>query len=86
MATSGYCSTPLANQLQAKDIQLTARHRRNMKANTQAEKKLLKKRSLVETVIGKIKNFFGAKLPRFRSPRAAFSAIYAGFLAVNLGC
>jgi hypothetical protein len=54
-----------------------------MKANTQAEKKLLKKRSL-EIVIGKFKNFFGAKLSRFRSPRTAFSAICVGVLAVNL--
>jgi hypothetical protein len=48
-------------------------------------KEVLKKRSLVETAIGKFKNFLGAKLSRFRSPRAAFSAICAGVLSVNLG-
>jgi hypothetical protein len=82
----GYCPTPLVNRLQIKGIQLIARHRRNMKVNTPTEKKLLKKRSVVETVIGKFKNFFGTKLSRFRSPKAAFSAICAGVLAVNLGC
>jgi IS5 family transposase len=82
----GYCSEPLANHLQTKGIRLIARHRKNMIPNTHEEKKLLQKRSLVETVIGKFKNFFGAKLSRFRSPQAAFSAICAGVLAVNLGC
>jgi hypothetical protein len=42
-----------------------------MRPNTAEEKKLLRKRSLVETVIGKFKNFFGSKLSRFRSPQAA---------------
>ncbi|MDR1891298.1 MAG: transposase [Puniceicoccales bacterium] len=42
-----------------------------------------KERSIIETVIGKFKNFFGATLSRFRSPRAAFSAICIGILAVN---
>jgi hypothetical protein len=54
--------------------------------NTSEEKKLLKKRSIVETVIGKFKNFFGKTFFRFRSPQAALSAICAGVLAVNLGC
>jgi hypothetical protein len=56
-----------------------------MSSNIQEEKELLKKRSIVETVIGKFKNFFGATLSRFRSPQAAFSAICTGILAVNLG-
>ncbi|MDR1437850.1 MAG: hypothetical protein LBI69_02200 [Puniceicoccales bacterium] len=51
--------TPLANLPRVKGIQLIVRHRENMKANIQAEKKLLKKRSLVGTVIAKFKNFFG---------------------------
>ncbi|MDR1890762.1 MAG: transposase, partial [Puniceicoccales bacterium] len=55
----------------------------NMTPNSEEEKRLLKKRSIVETVIGKFKNFFGATLSRFRSPQAAFSAICAGVLAVN---
>ena len=49
----GYCSVPLANQLSRKQIKLIARHRKNMRPNTSEEKALLKKRSLVETVIGK---------------------------------
>jgi hypothetical protein len=57
-----------------------------MEPNSDEEKELLRKRPLVETVIGKIRNFFGPKLSRFRSPQAAFSAIYSGVLAVNLEC
>jgi IS5 family transposase len=86
MGDKGYCSEPLAKQLIRRKIRLISRHRGNMRSNTPEEKKLLQKRSLVETVIGKFKNFFGAKLSRFRSPQAAFSAICAGVLAVNLGC
>jgi hypothetical protein len=56
-----------------------------MFSNMPEEKELLKKRSIVETVTGKFKNFFGATPFRFRSPQAAFSAICTGILAVNLG-
>jgi hypothetical protein len=55
-----------------------------MQPNTDEEKRLPKNRSIVETVIGKFKDFFGATLSRFRSPQAAFSAICAGILVVNL--
>jgi hypothetical protein len=58
----GYCSTPLANRLQTNGIRLIARHRKNMAPNTREERKLLRNRPLVETVIGKFKNFFGSKL------------------------
>jgi hypothetical protein len=47
---------------------------------------ILKKPSLDETAIGKFENFFFAKLLCFRLPKAAFLAICAGVLAVNLGC
>jgi hypothetical protein len=82
----GYCSIPLAKRLLAKGIRLVARHRKNMEPNSDEEKELLRKRPLVEPVIGKIRNFFGPKLSRFRSPQTAFLAICAGVLAVNLGC
>lgn len=82
----GYCSAPLAKLLQNKGLRLVARHRRNMKPNTREEKELLRKRPIVETVIGKFKNFFGNTLSRFRSPQAAFSAICAAIVTVNLGC
>jgi hypothetical protein len=54
-----------------------------MTPNTEEEKRLLKKLSLVETVIGKFKDFFGTTLSPFRSPKSAFSAICAAVLAVN---
>jgi hypothetical protein len=82
----GYCSIPLAKRLLAKGIRLVARHRKNMEPNSAEEKELLRKRPLVKTVIGKIRNFFCQKLSRFRSPQAAFSAICAGVPSVNLGC
>jgi IS5 family transposase len=46
----GYCSAPLANQLKRRGIRLIARHRSNMRPNTPEEKKLLRKRSIGETV------------------------------------
>jgi hypothetical protein len=80
----GYCSEPLQKRLRLKGLRFIARHRKSMRPNTNEEKKLLKNRSIVETVIGKFKNFFGATLSRFRSPQTAFSAICTGILAVNL--
>jgi IS5 family transposase len=79
----GYCSEPLAKRLSSRGLRLVARRKQNMTPNSEEEKRLLKKRSIIETVIGKFKNFFGATLSRFRSPQAAFSAICAGVLAVN---
>jgi hypothetical protein len=79
----GYCPEPLAKRLSSQGLRLIARRKQNMTPNSEEEKRLSKKRSIVETVIGKFKNFFGATLSRFRSPQAAFSAICAGVLAVN---
>jgi IS5 family transposase len=79
----GYCSEPLARRLSSQGLRLIARRKQNMTPNSEEEKRLLKKRSIFETVIGKFKNFFGAPLSRFRYPKAAFSAICAGVLATN---
>jgi hypothetical protein len=46
------------------------------------KKKFTQKRSIVETLIGKFKNRFGATLSRFRPPHAALSAICARILAL----
>ncbi|MDR0693282.1 MAG: transposase [Puniceicoccales bacterium] len=43
-----------------------------------------RKRSIIETMIGRFKNFFGENLSRFRSSQSAYSAICAAIIAVNL--
>jgi hypothetical protein len=43
-----------------------------------------KNRSIAEAVIGKFEDIFEMTLSQLRSPQAAFSAICAGILAVNL--
>jgi hypothetical protein len=73
----------LKQRLISQGLRLIARCKQNIIPNSEEEKRTIKKWSIIETVIGKFTNFFGATLSRFRSPQAAFSAIYAGILAVN---
>jgi hypothetical protein len=68
----GYCSEPLAKRLSSGGLRLIARRKQNMTPNSEEEKRLLRKRSIIKTVIGKFKNLSGATLSRFRSPQAAF--------------
>ncbi|MDR1232822.1 MAG: IS982 family transposase [Puniceicoccales bacterium] len=82
---SGYVPTALRDSLAKKGIRLIAKHRQNMAPNSREEKRFLKKRSIVETMIGKFKSFFGETLSRFRSPQSAYSAICAAIIAFNLG-
>lgn len=81
----GYCSEPKRLTLAKKGIKLLYKTRKNMKNPnySQYELQLLKRRSLVETVIGKIKYFFGYSLAKFRSVSGAFANLYAAILAVN---
>ncbi|MDR2603124.1 MAG: transposase [Puniceicoccales bacterium] len=80
----GYVSTTLRDSLAKKGIGSVAKHRQNMVSNSREEKKFLKKRSIVETMIGKFKNFFGETLSRFLSPQSAYSAIYTAIIPSNL--
>ncbi|MDR1590466.1 MAG: IS982 family transposase [Puniceicoccales bacterium] len=77
-------SKPLKKQLQEQGLRLVARHRKNMTPNTPIEKKLLRKRSLIETAIGKFKALFGFTLSKFRSQISAFASISLAILAFNI--
>jgi hypothetical protein len=81
---SGYVSTTLRDSLAKKNIGFIAKHRQNMVLNSREEKRFLKKRPIIETMIGKFKNFFGETLSRFRSSQSAYSAICAAIIAFNL--
>jgi hypothetical protein len=48
------------------------------------EKKLLRKRSPIETAIGKFKALFGFTLAQFRSQISAFASISSAILAFNI--
>jgi hypothetical protein len=52
--------------------------------NTPIEKKLLRKRSLTETAIGKFKALFGFTLSQFRPKISAFTSISFAILAFNI--
>jgi hypothetical protein len=78
-------SPTLRDSLAKNGIWSIAKHRQNMALNSQEEKRFLKKRSIVESMIGRFKSFFGETLSRFRSPQSAYSAIYAAIIACNLG-
>jgi hypothetical protein len=80
----GYCSKPLKKQLQEQGLRLVARHKKNMTPNTPMEKKLLRKRSLIETAIGKFKALFGFTLSNFRSQFSAFASISLAIFAFNI--
>jgi hypothetical protein len=80
---SGYVSVILKDSLAKNGIRLIAKHRQNMVPNSQEEKRSLKKRSIIETMIGRFKNFFDETLSRFRSSQSAYSAICAAVIAFN---
>jgi hypothetical protein len=81
---SGHVSITLRDSLAKKGIRLIAKHRQNMAPNSREEKRFLKKRSIIETMIGKFKNFFGETFSRFRFVQSAYSAICAAIIAFNL--
>jgi hypothetical protein len=62
---------PLQDSLAKKVYGPIAKHRQNM-APIPGEKRFLKKRSIIETMIGKFENFFGETFSRFLSPQSAF--------------
>jgi hypothetical protein len=80
----GYCSKPLKKQLPKQGLRLVARHKKNMTPNTPIEKKLLRKRSSIETAIGKFKALFGFTLSQFRSQISAFASISLAIFAFNM--
>jgi transposase len=83
----GYCSRRLKTRFAEAGLRFIAHTRKNMKdENTPEEKQLLRRRNLVERVIGKLKRHIGDSFSRFRAWGAVQATIAIGILAVNLGC
>jgi hypothetical protein len=61
----GYCSESLAKRLSFQGFRPMARRRQNVSANSEEEKMLVKKRSIVQTVIGKVEKYSVSPYPAF---------------------
>jgi len=82
----GYISQPLFDQLmQLFNVQLITRLRRNMKNRLMpiADKILLRKRAIIETVIDQLKNISQIEHSRHRSPMNYFVNVLAGLIAYS---
>jgi hypothetical protein len=78
---SGYVSATLKDSLAKNGIRLIGKHRQNMAPNSQEEKRSLKKRSIIGTMIGRFKSFLDETLSRFHSSQSPYSAIGAPVIA-----
>jgi hypothetical protein len=79
----GYISQPLFEQLYAEGVQLITRLKTNMKERLVPlfDKLLLRKRSIVETVLDQLKNISQIEHTRHRSPFNFFVNLLAGLVA-----
>lgn len=82
----GYIGKRLAEDLLRRGLALLTRVRQNMKSKplSFSDKMLLNARSMVETIIGHIKEFSSLNLPRHRSPLNAFVHILAALVAYQI--
>lgn len=79
----GYLSKPLFNQLWQQDVQLITNFRKNMKNRLMpmADKLLLRKRAIIETIIDQLKNISQIEHTRHRSPTNCFFYVISGLIA-----
>lgn len=79
----GYISQPLFEQLYAEGVQLITRLKKNMKERLVPffDKLLLRKRSIIETVIDQLKNISQIEHTRHRSPFNFFVNLLSGLVA-----
>jgi len=79
----GYISQKLFDKLYARGVKLITNVRKNMKGKLMAieEKLLLRKRSLIETVIDQLKNVCQIQHTRHRSPVNFVAHLIAGLIA-----
>lgn len=80
----GYISQPLANKLaKDKDIIFITRHKKNMKSKISEviDKRLLKRRALVETVFDELKNLCQIEHTRHRTINGFLSNLLGGLIA-----
>ena len=81
----GYISQPLATLLEAQDLRLVTKLRKNMKNKFMAlaEKLLLRKRALIETVNDQLKNISQIEHTRHRSLWNFLGNVAAGLIAYS---
>lgn len=79
----GYISQSLFEELWEQDVQLITRLRKNMKEKLMplADRLLLRKRSIIETIIDQLKNISQIEHSRHRSPVNYFVNVIAGLIA-----
>ena len=82
----GYISKKLSAYLAKKGIRLITRNRRNMprKKMSSHVKKMLKKRSIIETIIGKLKSHHHIDHTRHRSFKGVLVNLWIGLIAYCL--
>lgn len=82
----GYIGKKVAESLMRRGLALMTRARKNMKAPpmTMADKALLNKRNMAETIIGQIKEQSSLNVPKHRCPLNAFLHIVVAIVAYQL--
>ena len=82
----GYISQKLSTHLAKKGMRLITRNRRNMprKKMSSHDKKMLKKRSIIETIIGKLKSSHHIEHSRHRSLKGLLVNLWTGLIAYCL--
>ena len=82
----GYISKKLSTRLAKKGMRLITRNRRNMPRNkiSSHDKKMLKKRSIIETIIGELKSRYHIDHTRHRSLKGLMVNLWAGLIAYCL--
>jgi hypothetical protein len=78
---SGYVPATLKDSVAKNGIRLIGKRCQNVAPNSLEEKRSLTKRSIIETMTGRFKNFFCETLSRFRYPQSPYSAIGAPIIA-----
>ena len=79
----GYISKTLAHELRANGIKLITKFKKNMKNQLMEwfDKQLLRKRALIESVIGQLKHLCHIEHTRHRSPTNFIAHLLAGLIA-----
>jgi hypothetical protein len=85
-ADKGYIGEELIQKLRQQAIELFTKVKKNMKKRimTPAQRQMLKKRGLVETVIDQLKNVCQIEHTRHRSPINALVNVFSGLVAYAL--
>ena len=83
LADKGYLSAPLFERLRVKGVRLLTRNRRGMKPALMraSDRRLLRKRALIECVVDQLKHLCQIQHTRHRAPAGFLSNLMAGLIA-----